>query len=118
MQNDQKLKEKELDYLKGSGAEFHTLLKFWLKAASVDNTLMILVPSKDLVTGIRQSMIPQLTRLCEKENGLEVENTLKHTIKFLFFYYYMTSGLREADKNDPRLLELLPLLVDLGERLL
>ena len=57
------MEELPKEYLKRSGAIFHTILKFWLRACSIDASKSILPPKDELVMRLRQEVIPNLVLL-------------------------------------------------------
>ena len=57
--------------------------------------------------------------LAEKEQDIGSEsNTLSHTLQLLFFYNHLTQERKDEDPFDPKLVDLLPLMVQLSEKLL
>ena len=66
----------------------------------------------------RREMIPQLVVLAEKGQYLNSYHTMQHILQLLFFYQYLTQEKKRLDPFDPKLIDLLPVMVKVSERLL
>ena len=97
------------------------MIEFWhITRAKVcrkvyDNN--ILVPSKSLSHELRDDYIPKLIELAFREYDLNC-NTLTHLLQFLFYYHEITYTIWQKNKHDPKLIQMLPVLVKISERFL
>ena len=100
-----------------------SLLHFWNTTKvlisgkqGVDN-IKILVPSRELAEELRVNYIPKIIEFVKKED-METANSLQHLLQFLFLYDEITHNIKKKSEDDPKLIEMLPILVNISEKLL
>ena len=77
-----------------------------------------LVPSDTLVMKLRSEIIPHLIILAEKEQDIGSFNSLQHILQLFFFYNYLTEEKKKEDPFDPKIIDLLPIMVKISQKLL
>ena len=80
-----------------------------------ENNIEILMPSKSLANKIREQYIPDLIEFVIKEKQ---HFTLLEFLQFLFLYDEITDHAKKENKDDPKLINMLPILVKIAEELL
>ena len=66
---------------------------------------------------MRDDYIPKLIEIAYKEYDKNC-NTLTHLLQFLFYYHEITHTIEKQNPDDPKLIQMLPVLVKMSERYL
>ena len=82
-----------------------------------EDDIKILVPSQSLSHELRDDYIPKLIDIAFEEYDGNC-NTLNHLLQFLFFYHEITYTIKKKNPDDPKLIQMLPILVKISERFL
>ena len=76
------------------------------------------MPNDKLVGRLRHHYIPKLIEICEFEQSFKTDNSLKQLFTMLFRYDELTFNLKKKDINDPKLISMLPIVVNIAQRFL
>jgi len=79
---------------------------------------MILVPDKDLVKQLRRQYMPKLISCVGTEARFGIYTTLDDVLQFLLLYAAITIGVQRRNPDDPRLMNMMPILLKIAQTLL
>ena len=121
MIGDDLVKDREKIYQDGAGKLMQEVIDFWhtirAKVCKKVDDIKILVPSQSLSHELRDDYIPKLIEIAFKEYDGNC-NTLTHLLQFLFYYHEITHTIEKQNPDDPKLIQMLPVLVKVSERYL
>ena len=121
MIGDNETNDTSKNYVDGAGKLMQDVIDFWhitrAKVCRRVNDIKILVPSQSLSHELRDDYIPKLIEIAYKEYDKNC-NTLTHLLQFLFYYHEITHTIEKQNPDDPKLIQMLPVLVKMSERYL